>query len=113
MSITKIQKRNMRHQRIRSRIEGTATRPRLAVFKSNRYISAQLIDDTKSHTLGAVTSQGTKKTIAEGAEYVGTEIAKIASGLKISEVVFDRGGFLYAGSIKRLADAARSAGLKF
>lgn len=113
MSTTKIQKRNMRHRRIRARIKGTSTRPRLSVFKSNRYISAQLIDDVKEHTIAAITSQGTKKTVAEGAKFVGEEIAKVALGQKIEEVVFDRGGFLYAGSIKKLADSARESGLKF
>lgn len=110
---TKVEQKNKRHKRIRARVSGTAERPRLAVFKSNRYISAQLIDDVTATTLASATSQGTKKTLAEGAVLVGQKIAEAAKAKKIEAVVFDRGGFLYAGSIKRLADSARESGLKF
>lgn len=110
---TKTQKRNNRRGRIRAKVSGTATRPRLAVFKSNKYIYAQLIDDVNSNTIGSASSMGTKKTLAEGAIFVGEEVAKVAKTNNISEVVFDRGGFQFAGSIKSLADSARKAGLKF
>lgn len=114
MSISKIAKRIRRHGRIRSKIQGTATRPRLSVFRSNKYLYAQLIDDETGTTLAAANSQGSNaKTADEKATEVGKAIADAAKTKNISEVVFDRGGFLYAGKIQKLADAAREAGLKF
>jgi large subunit ribosomal protein L18 len=94
-----------RHKRIRAKISGTAEKPRLSVFKSNRYIYAQLIDDEKGATLAATSgTDGTK---------VGTDLAKKALAANISKVVFDRGGYLYAGKIKAIADGARAGGLQF
>lgn len=106
--------RTRRHRRIRARISGTAERPRLAFFKSNRYIYAQVIDDTRGVTLAAASSQKAKgKTMAEQAKMVGEAIAKAANAKKVSKVVFDRGGFSYGGKAKAFADAARGAGLNF
>lgn len=106
--------RTRRHNRIRARVSGTASVPRLAVFRSLRYITAQLIDDTKGVTLGAASDlKLTKGTKVERATEVGKLIAAAAKAKKIEAVVFDRGGFLYAGRVKALADAAREAGLKF
>ena len=103
-----------RKARIRAKISGTAERPRLAVFKSHKYIYAQIIDDTKGHTLVSFDSKKTvSKKPTERAKEVGVGIAKAALAAKISKVVFDRGGYLYAGKIKVVADAAREGGLKF
>lgn len=105
--------REMRHKRLRAKIAGTATRPRLAVFRSNTAIYAQLIDDVAAKTLAAVDSRKEKGTPVEKAKVVGAAIAKKAAALNLTEVVFDRGGFKYQGGIAALADAAREAGLKF
>ncbi len=94
-----------RHKRIRSTLSGTAERPRLSVFKSNKFLYAQLIDDTKGHTLAQATSNDAKA--------VGIDIAKKAKALKIDKVVFDRGGYLYTGKIRSIADSAREGGLNF
>ena len=94
-----------RHKRIRSILSGTALRPRLSVFKSHKFLYAQLIDDEKGHTLAQANSNDAKK--------VGTDIAKAAKAIKIDKVVFDRGGYLYIGKIKAIADAAREGGLNF
>ncbi len=103
-----------RKSRIRAKISGTSERPRLAVFKSHKYIYAQIIDDTKGHTLAAFDSRSSKaKTPVERAKEVGVEIAKKAKAAKIGKVVFDRGGYLYTGKIKMVADAAREGGLEF
>ena len=103
-----------RHKKIRSILSGTSERPRLSVFKSNKYISAQLIDDVKGHTLAMFSSiDGKAKTPVEKAKEVGVEIAKKAKALKIEKVVFDRGGYLYTGKIKSIADGAREGGLNF
>jgi large subunit ribosomal protein L18 len=113
-SQTKKIKRNRRHARVRAKVFGTETRPRLAVFKSNRYIYAQIINDEKGKTLVAASSLKDKKgTMREKAENVGKKIAAHALQKKIKKVVFDRGGFLYAGNIKVLAESARSEGLSF
>ena len=110
----KQQKIARRHKRIRSTISGTAERPRLSVFKSHRYISAQLVDDVAGKTLAAFTSRdGKTKTPADKAKEVGLEIAKKAKALKIEKIVFDRGGYLYIGKIKAIADGAREGGLIF
>lgn len=108
--------RNMRHARIRKKISGTAERPRLCVYRSLNHIYAQLIDDTKGHTLCA--SSSTEKEISgagniEGAKKVGHSIAVRALEKGVKKIVFDRGGFRYQGSIAGLADAAREAGLEF
>lgn len=106
-------KRETRHKRIRAKIVGTATRPRLAVFRSNRFVYAQLIDDAAGKTLAAVDSRNVKgATAGEKATVVGTEIAKKAKDLKVESVVFDRGGFPYQGTVAAVADGAREGGLK-
>ncbi len=100
--------------RIRKKISGTANRPRLTVFRSNKQIYAQLVNDTEGKTLVAASSMGldVKPKIAQAAK-VGELIAKKAQEAGITTVVFDRNGYLYHGRIKELADAARNAGLKF
>ena len=107
-------RRVSRHNRIRSRVAGTAEKPRLAVFKSNTSLYAQLIDDTTGNTLVAL---DTRKLKGDGlvarASVLGTEMAKLAKSKGIEVVVFDRGGFRYQGAIATLADAAREGGLKF
>ncbi len=106
-------KRAGRHARIRAKVKGTAERPRLAVFKSNRFIYAQLIDDTKGATIAAADSRTHKGTLGAGAVVVGAEIAKKAKAAGVNTVVFDRGGFRYQGVIAALADSARAEGLVF
>ena len=113
---TKIKKiqRDRRRKRIRAKIFGTGEKPRFSVFRSNKYITAQLIDDSKGVTLAFATSKNFKgKSALERARMVGAEIAKQAKSKNISKVVFDRGGYLYTGSISAVADGAREAGLKF
>lgn len=107
-------KRVARHNRIRAKVSGTATRPRLAIFRSNRFVYAQLIDDVAGKTLAAVDTRSQKGgTLSERSTAVGTEMAKVAIAAGISEVVFDRGGFRYQGTIAALAEGARTGGLKF
>jgi large subunit ribosomal protein L18 len=106
-------KRAGRHARIRAKITGTAERPRLAVYKSNRFVYVQLIDDQKSITLAASDSRTFKGTMTEGAIAVGADIAKKANAKGVTTIVFDRGGFKYQGLIAALADSARGAGLTF
>ena len=112
--------RRKKHYRLRNRFAGTAERPRLAVFRSNNHMYAQIIDDTVGNTLvaastaeKAVKAELAKTNNVEAAAYVGTVIAKRALEKGIKTVVFDRGGFIYHGKIEALADAAREAGLKF
>lgn len=112
--------RAKKHMRIRNRFSGTAERPRLAVFRSNNHMYAQIIDDTVGNTLVSastlekeVKSELEKTNNVEAAAYLGTVIAKRAVEKGIKEVVFDRGGFIYQGKIAALADAAREAGLEF
>lgn len=109
-----------KHKRIRNRFAGTAERPRLAVFRSNNHMYAQIIDDVAGNTLVAastldkeVKSELDKTNDVAAAAYIGTVIGKKAVEKGITEVVFDRGGFIYQGKIKALADAAREAGLQF
>mgnify|MGYP000039897490 CR=1 FL=1 len=103
-----------RQKRIRSILSGTSERPRLSVFKSHRFITAQIIDDTKGHTLAAFTSADAKsKSPREKAKEVGVELAKKAKALKITKVVFDRSGYIYTGKIQAVADGAREGGLEF
>lgn len=110
----KTHKREVRHRRIRAKIFGTADRPRLAVFRSNKFVYAQLIDDEKGITLGAVsTKEIAGKGMLEKSKSAGVTLAKIAKEKNISSVVFDRGGFIYTGRIKALAEGAREGGLKF
>jgi large subunit ribosomal protein L18 len=106
----------LRKHRIRARVSGTTERPRLSVFISGHHVSAQIIDDTKHKTVVAATTIGSKVakgTMTEKATWVGSEIAAKAKTAKVSAVVFDRGGRLYHGRIKALADAAREKGLEF
>ncbi len=111
---SKVASRTRRHKRIRSRIFGTADMPRLSVFKSNKHISAQLIDDVNAKTIASMHSRDVKgKGMMEKSAKVGEEIAKKAVAKKIEKVVFDRGGFIYTGNVKALADGARKGGLKF
>ena len=114
MNKTKLkqQKRTQRHRRIRAKVKGTAERPRLAVFKSNRFMYAQIIDDDRQVTLASVKSDP-KKSGTEASVAAGKELAKRAKEKKIGRVVFDRGGFSYIGTIKAFADAAREGGLEF
>ncbi len=116
MSIKK-EKRERRHKKIRSKISGTALKPRLSVFKSNKHLYAQLIDDEAQKTLATCSSLNIKTdkkvTLSERAKEIGKELAKIAATKKITHVVFDRGGFVYQGKIKALADGAREGGLLF
>jgi large subunit ribosomal protein L18 len=106
-----------RHRRVRKRIVGTVERPRLVVFRSNRGIEAQLVDDLEGRTLASASWLGLKKSFkgnktAQGAE-VGKLLATNAKKAEIETVVFDRGGYLYHGRVKALAEAAREGGLKF
>jgi large subunit ribosomal protein L18 len=106
--------RKARKRRIRAKVFGTAERPRLAVFKSAKAIYAQIIDDTKGVTIVAANDLKTKKgTKTERAKAVGKNLAEAALAKKIEKVVFDRGGYLYHGRVKTLADGAREGGLKF
>src|SRR5690554_4852738 len=109
--------RGRRHRRVRKRVRGTAERPRLAVYRSNRYIYAQIIDDVRGATLVAASSMEpdlrTERLTVDTAAKVGALIGSRAKEAGIDAVVFDRGGFKYHGRIKALADAAREAGLEF
>ncbi len=112
----KLQNLRLRKGRIRSRVSGTAERPRLTVKVSNRHISAQIIDDSAHKTLVGLTTVGQKAaagTLTAKAEWIGAEIAKQAKSKKIKHVVFDRNGRKYHGRVKALADAARAGGLEF
>lgn len=110
----KAQKRARRHAQIRSKISGTAERPRLSVFRSNKSIYAQLIDDVAGVTIASASDvKDSKGTNTERATAVGKAIAEAAKAKNISAVVFDRGGNLYAGRVKALAEAAREGGLEF
>ncbi len=109
-----------KHRRLRNRFSGTPERPRLAVFRSNNHMYAQIIDDTVGNTLvaastveKAVKAELEKTNDVDAAAYLGTVIAKRALEKGISTVVFDRGGFIYQGKIAALAEAAREAGLEF
>ena len=118
--INKNEQRVKRHVRLRHDLAGTTQRPRLCVYRSLAHIYAQIIDDVKGVT--SVSCNTTQKDIREKvknmtnkeqAKFVGEQIAKLAKKKKITEVVFDRGGYLYTGRVKELADGARAAGLKF
>lgn len=106
--------RRIRHKRVRAKVTGTEARPRLAIYRSNTRVTAQLIDDTKGTTIASVSSVSEKgKTPRERAEAAAASIAKKAGEKGIKQVVFDRGGFQYIGTVKAFADAARAAGLEF
>ena len=117
---SRIEVRRNKHRRIRNRFSGTPDRPRLTVYRSNNHMYAQIIDDTVGNTLVSastlqkdVKAELTKTNNVEAAAHLGTVIAKRALEKGITTVVFDRGGFIYQGKIKALADAAREAGLEF
>ena len=109
--------REKRHARVRNKVSGTAERPRLCIYRSNNNIYAQIIDDVAGNTLVAASTLDkeikTKHANKEAAKEVGTLIAKRAADKKIVDVVFDRGGYIYHGVVKELAEAAREGGLKF
>ena len=118
--VSRAKVRAKKHRRLRNHLSGTATTPRLAVFRSNNHMYAQIIDDTVGKTL--VSASTTQKEVkaelektnnVDAAAYLGTVIGKKAIEAGIKEVVFDRGGFIYHGKIQALADAAREAGLEF
>lgn len=119
--ISKIDKNKVRlkrHARVRNKLSGTAEKPRLNVYRSNKHIYAQIIDDVKGVTLAQASSQdkdiaNTSASKVDLATTVGQEIAKKANDKGIKEIVFDRGGYLYHGRVKALADAARENGLEF
>jgi large subunit ribosomal protein L18 len=120
MSVKSQKARKRRHMRIRAKISGTASRPRLNVFRSSRHIYAQVIDDKVGHTLAAASSldsalaeQMAGKTKKEQAAIVGKAVAERALEKGVANVVFDRGGYLYHGRVKALAESAREAGLQF
>ena len=116
MAITKTQRRLRIRRGIRNQISGTAGRPRLSVFKSNRGIYAQLIDDIAGHTLAASSSTdvgSAGKNNVDIAKEVGKKLAEKANGNGIDSIVFDRGGYPYHGKVKALAEGAREGGLKF
>ena len=116
--IDKNSNRKARHERVRKKISGTSERPRLCVFRSSNHIYAQIIDDVAGHTLVSASTLDKSADLAstknkEASKFVGELVAKRASERGITEVVFDRGGYIYHGRIKELADSAREAGLKF
>ncbi|HLU30199.1 MAG TPA: 50S ribosomal protein L18 [Acidimicrobiia bacterium] len=117
MKATRATARNRRRQRVRRRITGTAERPRLTVYRSNRYIYAQIIDDVAGQTVAAASSQESdlrdSRLTVETAAKVGEMLGQRAREAGVSSVVFDRAGFKYHGRLKALADAAREAGLEF
>ncbi|WP_035335936.1 50S ribosomal protein L18 [Dokdonia sp. PRO95] len=118
MALSKSEKRNRIHLRIRKTISGSAERPRLCVFRSNKEIYAQLVDDLTGKTIMAASSRdkdiaAAKSTKTETAKLVGKAIAEKATKSGVEAVVFDRGGYLYHGRIKQLAEGAREGGLKF
>jgi large subunit ribosomal protein L18 len=120
MAIKKLSPIKMRHQRIRKKVAGTPQRPRLAVHFSGQHIYAQIIDDEAGKTIAAVnttekdfTGTASTKANVETAVKVGKLVAERARSRNVSQVVFDRGGFIYHGKVKALADAAREGGLQF
>lgn len=112
--VSKIARRNKIKTRIRGKVSGTAERPRMTVFRSNKAIYVQLVDDLAGKTLCSASSKGmTEGTKSQISEKVGEAVAKKAKEMGITQVVFDRNGYLFHGRVKSLADAARKAGLKF
>lgn len=112
-STIKKELRLRRHARVRARVQGTAKRPRLAVFRSNRFVSAQLINDEAGKTVASAHGREFKGSQAAQAAKVGTAIAARAKEAGVTAAVFDRGGYQYGGQVKALADAAREGGLAF
>lgn len=115
MKKTKPQRRLARHQRVRAKIKGTPERPRVSIFKSNRYISAQIIDDQSGKTLlsNSLKEKIKAKSKTEKATKIGEMLAEKIKAAGINEIVFDRGGFKYHGRVKALADGLRKGGIKF
>lgn len=113
MPVSKSQRRRKIRYKIRGKISGTAERPRLSIFRSNKGISAQLIDDTVGHTLASVSSKNATGNKVDVAKAVGKQMGEKAKAAGIESVVFDRGGYLYHGRVKALAEGAREAGLVF
>lgn len=115
MAKTKVTGRDRRRRRIRKKVTGTSERPRLTVFRSARHIYVQVVDDTAGRTLASSSTASVKLdgTKVDGAKAIGTAIASTCLEKGIKQVVFDRGGYLYHGRVKALADAAREAGLDF
>jgi len=118
MKLSKVDKRRRIHKRVRKIVSGTAQKPRLSVFRSNKEIYAQIVDDENGVTLAATSSKDKEFTAKSGtkiekAVLVGEKIAKIALDKGVENVTFDRGGFLYHGRVKSLAEGARKGGLKF
>jgi large subunit ribosomal protein L18 len=115
--LEKKEKRIRRHKRVRAKISGTAKKPRLCVFKSQKHIYGQLIDDDKGKTLAQASDLELKKSEKQGKMNIALEVGKLIAGkakdLKIEKVVFDRGGYQFHGKIKSLAEGAREGGLKF
>ena len=111
--LTKKEQRDRRHRRVRAKISGTAARPRLAVFRSNRFVSAQVIDDEKGATIASAHGRAFPGPLSAQADAVGKAVAEAAKKAGVTTVVFDRGGYLYAGQVKRVAEAARANGLTF
>jgi large subunit ribosomal protein L18 len=116
-TLPKTAARHRRHRRVRGKIAGTAERPRLTVFRSNKGISAQLVDDVNGRTIAGASWVALPKSFggnkSEQAAEVGKRLAAVAKSAGIETVVFDRGGYLYHGRVKALADGAREGGLKF
>jgi large subunit ribosomal protein L18 len=119
---SQIERRKWRHARVRARVaSGTAERPRLCVFRSNKYLTGALVDDTKGITIASINTKVVKVTKKADAPFTkvnasfeaGRELAKLAKAKGVETVVFDRGGYRFAGRIKALADGARDGGLKF
>lgn len=116
--INKNKNRKTRHQRVRNKISGTAERPRLNVYRSGKHIYAQIIDDSSGNTIASASTLDSSMDLTsthnkDAAKSVGELIAKRAIDKGIEEVIFDRGGYIYHGRVKELADGAREAGLKF
>ena len=116
---TKLERRHIRHLRVRNKVQGTVERPRLTVYRSSLHIYAQIIDDVAGNTLAAASSRDALEGRVEGkgktavSQAVGKLLAERAKAKGVSKVAFDRGGYLYHGRIKALADGARSGGLEF
>jgi large subunit ribosomal protein L18 len=116
--LQKVQSRRRRHQRVRKHVRGTATRPRLAVFRSSRHVYAQVIDDVQGRTLVAASTmeppvRASATANVDAARAVGKRIGERAKAAGITQVVFDRGGFRYHGRVAAVADGARDTGLEF
>jgi large subunit ribosomal protein L18 len=118
MTLSKTEARGRRHRRVRKKVRGTASRPRLAVFRSNRHIYAQVIDDVAGRTIASASTvetevRGGATATVDAAKAVGKRVGERAKAAGIASVVFDRGGFQYHGRVAGVADGAREAGLEF